>query len=182
MTPILNWTLDTIREEDSSFSWMEECRYDWVPIIQSAVKKILEGQTILVLTDESRAWYARYISIKINRVKNHRPFLPIYTLKSMFPNLDKLNNTEELDLLEDMLDISYPNGYFIWYIGRGDHPHTKIVYRNDDNFIWMIDEEVQNSFPLRKSDTLIDIKLLQLYKLFDQTIDAALFGELDLDI
>ena len=56
MTPILSWTLDTIREEDSSFSWMEECRYDWVPVVQTAVNKVIEGQTILLLTDDKRAW------------------------------------------------------------------------------------------------------------------------------
>jgi len=181
MTPILNWTLDTIREEDSSFSWMEECRYDWVPIIQRAIKKILEGQTILVLTDESRAWYARYISNKINRVKSNRPFLPIYTLKAMFPNLDKLNNTEELDLLEDMLDISYPNGYFIWYIGSTESVYTKFVFRNNENLLWIIDGDVPNSFYLREGSILLDIKLIQLFKLFNKTVDASLFNELSLD-
>jgi len=181
MTPILNWTLNTIREEDSSFSWMEECRYDWVPIIQSAVKKILEGQTILVLTDESRAWYARYISIQINKVKSHRPFLPIYTLKSMFPNLDKLNNTEELDLLEDMLDISYPNGYFIWYIGSAESVYTKFVFRNNENLLWIIDGDVPNSFYLREGSIPLDMKLIQLFKLFNKTVDASLFNELSLD-
>ena len=81
-----------------------------------------------------------------------------------------------------MLDISYPNGYYIWYIGRGDHPYTKLAYRNDDNFLWVMDEEVQNSFALRSSDPLLDIKLLQLYKLFDMTISASLFGDLDLEL
>ncbi|MCK4441614.1 MAG: HobA family DNA replication regulator [Sulfurovaceae bacterium] len=181
MTPILNWTLDTIREEDSSFSWIEECRYDWVPIVQRAIKKILEGQTILVLTDESRAWYARYISIKINKVNSHRPFLPIYTLKSMFPNLDKLNNTEELDLLEDMLDISYPNGYFIWYIGSAESVYTKFVFRNNENLLWIIDGDVPNSFYLREGRTPLDLKLIQLFKLFNKTVDASLFNELSLD-
>ena len=44
-----------------------------------------------------------------------------------------------------------------------------------------MDEEVQNSFALRTSDPLLDIKLLQLYKLYDNTLSAALFGELELD-
>jgi hypothetical protein len=181
MTPILNWTLSTIREENSSFSWMEECRYDWVPVIQSAVKKILEGQSILVLTDESRAWYARYIANKINGLKSERPFLPIYTLKSMFPNLDKMKSTEELDLLEDMLDISYPNGYFIWYIGSAESIYTKFVFRNDENLLWIIDGDVPNSFYLRNGRISLDIKLIQLFKLFNKTIDASLFNELSLE-
>ena len=181
MTPILNWTLDTIRKEDSSFSWMEECRYDWVPVIQSAVNKILEGQTILILTDESRSWYARYIANKINNLKNDRPFLPIYTLKSMFNNLDKLKNTEDLDLLDDMLSISYPNGYFIWYIGSAESVYSKFVFRNDENLLWIIDGDVPNSFYLRNGGTSLDIKLIQLFKLFNKTIDASLFNELSLE-
>ncbi len=181
MTEILNWTLEAIREEDSSFSWMEECRYEWVPIIQSAVQKILEGQSILILTDESRGWYAKYIASKINNLTNERPFLPVYTLKSMFPNLDKLQNTEELDLLEDMLEISYPNGYFIWYIGSADSIYTKFVFRNDENLLWIIDGDVPNSFYLRNGSTSLDIKLIQLFKLFNKTVDASLFNKLSLE-
>jgi len=180
MTPILKWTLDAIREEDSSFSWMEECRYDWVPIIQRAISKILDGQTMLVLTDEPRSWFAKYISSNINN-QNHRPFLPVYTLKSMFPSLDKMNRTEELDLLEDMLEISYPNGYFIWYIGSADSIYTKFVFRNDENLLWIIDGDVHNSFYLRDGSTSLDIKLIQLFKLFNKTIDASLFNDLSLD-
>ena len=181
MTPILNWTLETIRQEDSSFSWMEECRYDWVPVIESAVKKILDGQSMLILTDEPRAWYARYISNKINALSNDRPFLPIYTLKSIFPNLDKMKSTEELDLLEDMLDISHPNGYFIWYIGSADSIYSKFVFRNDENLLWIIDGDVPNSFYLREGNTSLDIKLIQLFKLFNKTIDASLFVEISIE-
>ena len=181
MTSLLNWTLDTIREEDSSFSWMEECRYDWVPVVQSAVSKIIEGQTVLILTDDKRGWYAKYVASKINNLQNERPFLPVYTLKSMFPNLDKMNNAQELDLLEDMLDISYPNGYFIWYIGSADSAYTKFVFRNDENLLWIIDGDVPNSFYLRGGNASLDIKMIQLFKLFNKTIDAALFGDISLD-
>lgn len=181
MTPILKWTLGTIREEDSSFSWMEECRYDWVPVVQTAVNKIIEGQTILLLTDDNRAWYAKYVAAKINNLQNERPFLPVYTLKSMFTNLDKMKNTQELDLLEDMLEISYPNGYFIWYIGSAESPYSKFAFRNDENLLWIIDGDVPNSFYLRNAGSSLDIKMIQLFKLFNKTIDAALFGDISLD-
>jgi hypothetical protein len=181
MTSILDWTLETIREEGSSFSWMEEYRYDWVPVIERAIKKILRGQTILILSDESREWYVRYIADKINALRDERPFLPIYTLKSMFPNLDRMSSTEELDLLEDMLEISYPNGYLIWYIGSADSIYTKFVFRNDENLLWIIDGDVPNSFYLKNGGISLDIKLIQLFKLFNKTIDASLFSELNLD-
>ncbi len=180
MRQLLNWTLETIRRE-SCFSWMEEHRYDWTPLVKSAVSKVLEGQTILLITDEENRWFSRYVSTKINSLQSGRPLISCYPLLSFFPNLSTLVSTQEIEILEDMLDISYPNGYFIWYIGRGDHPFTKLVFRNEENFIWMIDDEIQNSFTLRSSDPLLDIKLLQLYKLFNLTIDAALFSELDLE-
>ena len=181
MQQLLKWTLDTIREEDSSFSWMEEYRYEWAPLVKSAVSQVIEGKTVLVLTDESRKWFGKYVLNGINDLGKHRPLLPFYQLSDCFPNLQNVNHTQDIQLLEDMLDISYPNGYYIWYIGKGDHPYTKIAYRCDDSFLWVMDEEVQNSFSLRSSDSLLDIKLLQLFKLFDSTLSAALFGDLELE-
>ena len=181
MQQLLKWTLETIREEESCFSWMEEHRYEWAPLVKSATSQVLEGKTVLVLTDESRKWFGKYILNKVNELQKNRPLLPFYQLGECFPNLQGINTTQEIELLEDMLDISYPNGYYIWYIGRGDHPYTKVAYRNDDNFLWVMDEEVQNSFYLRSSDPLLDIKLIQLYKLFDTTISEILFGDIDLE-
>lgn len=181
MQKLLNWTLETIRKEESGFSWMEEHRYDWAPLVKGAVSKILDGQTVLLLTDDENRWFGKYVTTKINLLQNNRPFLSIYPLITIFPNLSTVTSTKEIELLEDMLDISFPNGYYIWYVGKGDHPYTKLVYRSDENFLWVIDEQVQNSFAFRGNDELRDIKLLQLFKLFNQTIDAALFGDLDLE-
>ncbi|HSR74773.1 MAG TPA: HobA family DNA replication regulator [Sulfurovum sp.] len=181
MKQFLKWTLDNIREEDSSFSWMEEYRYEWAPLAKSAVSKSIEGKAALIITDESHAWFAKYILSSINDLKKNRPLLPFYSLNSCFPNLPAMKSTQEIQLLEDMLDISFPNGYYIWYIGKGDHLCTKLAYRNDESFLWVMDEEVQNSFALRSADKLLDIKLLQLFKLFDNTLSAALFGDLDLE-
>jgi len=181
MQQLLKWTLETIRDEESSFSWMEEYRYEWAPLVKSAVSQVVEGKTVLVITDESYKWFGKYILNAINNLGKNRPLLPFYQLTECFPHLQNIHSTQEIQLLEDMLDISYPNGYYIWYIGRGDHPYTKLAYRNDDNFLWVMDEEVQNSFALRSSDPLLDIKLLQLYKLFDMTISSSIFGDLDLE-
>jgi len=181
MQQLLKWTLATIREEASGFSWMEEYRYEWAPLVKSATAQVLEGKTVLIITDDSRQWFGQYILNSINALHKNRPLLPFYPLIELFPNLKSITSTQELQLLEDMLEISYPNGYYIWYIGKSDHPYTKQAYRCEDSFLWIMDEEVQNSFSLRSSDPLLDIKLLQLYKLFDATISAALFGDLDLE-
>jgi len=181
MQQLLKWTLDTIREDESCFSWMEEYRYEWAPLVKSAVSQSIEGKTVLILTDESRKWFGKYIVKSVNDMRKNRPLLPFYQLSESFPNLHNNNSTQDLQLLEDMLDISYPNGYYVWYIGKGEHPYTKLAFRGDESFLWILDEEVQNSFAFRSADTLLDIKLLQLFKLFDNTLSAVLFGDLDLD-
>ena len=180
MQQLLKWTLETIREEDC-FSWMEEHRYEWAPLVKSAVDQILAGKTILLLTDIPRKWFGNYILENVNDLQKNRPLLPVFPLAKMFPSLETLSSTQEMQLFEDMLELAYPNGYFIWYIGKGNYPFTKLAYRCEDSFLWIMDEEVENSFSLRSSDELLDIKLLQLYKLFDQTLSQALFGELDLE-
>jgi len=43
-----------------------------------------------------------------------------------------------------------------------------------------MDEDFQNSFPLRSYDRLLDITLLHLYRIFDKTLNAVLFGEVDI--
>jgi hypothetical protein len=181
MQELLRWTLDTIREEEATFSWMEEYRYEWTPLVKSAVSQSIEGKTCLILTDEANEWFSTYILKSMNALQKNRPLLPFYSLRHAVPQLSAMNSSKEFQLLEDMLDISYPNGYYIWYIGKGSHPYSKISYRKDDSFLWVMDEEVQNAFALRSHDSLVDIKLLQLFKLFEKTLLATLFGELDLE-
>jgi hypothetical protein len=180
MQQLLKWTLQTIRDEDC-FSWMEEYRYEWAPLVKSAVSQMIEGKSVLLLTDVPRKWFGKYILENINSLQKNRPLLPVFPMVEMFPNIGGFSNTQDIQLLEDMLEISYPNGYFIWYIGKGDHPFTKLAYRCPDSFLWIMDEEVENSFALRSSDEMLDIKLLQLYKLFDMTLSEVLFGDLDLE-
>ncbi len=132
---------------------MEEYRYEWAPLVKSAVEQSIEGKTVLIVTDESRKWFGKYILSNINDLDKNRPLLPFYQLTDCFPHLRNIHNTQEMELLEDMLDISYPNGYYFWYIGRGDHPYTKLAYRCEDSFLWVMDEEVQNAFYLRSSDS-----------------------------
>jgi hypothetical protein len=181
MQKLLTWTLQAIREENSDFSWMEEYRFEWTPLVSNALSRIIEGQSVLILTDPNNRWFGHYIQHKINDIQKNRPFLPFYQLSKLFVSLDEMHSVQELQLVEDMLDISYPNGYIIWYVGRGDHPCTKLAFKRDDSFLWIIDDQVQNSFPLRGSDPQLDIKLLQLFKLFDKTLSAVLFGNLEIE-
>ncbi len=181
MQALLDWTLEAIREEGSDFSWMEELRFDWTPLVRSAVTKMIEGQTVLIVTDDKREWFSQYIRYAINDPEKSRPFLPMYDMHDCFPKLHLIQDTQEIELVEDMLDISFPQGYFLWYIGDSAYNYTKLAYRSDENFLWVMNDQVPNSFPLRESDPLLDIKLIQLYKLFDKTMEAVLYGEVDTD-
>lgn len=181
MQKLLTWTLQAIREENSDFSWMEEYRFEWTPLVSNALSRIIEGQSVLILTDSNTRWFGHYIQHKVNDIQKNRPFLPFYQLGKLFVSLDDMHSVQELQLVEDMLDISYPNGYIIWYIGKGDCSCTKLAFKRDDSFLWIIDDQVQNSFPLRGSDPQLDIKLLQLFKLFDKTLSAVLFGNLEIE-
>ena len=57
----------------------------------------------------------------------------------------------------------------------------QIAKRKDDSFMWVLDEHLQNSFYLQTSDDNLDIKLIQLFKLLDKSIDAVLFAEVTFD-
>ena len=175
-----DWTLQAIREEGSSFSWMEELRFSWIPQVQNALKKILEGQSVIIVTDRGFKWYGDYILDRVNRLSNNRPFIPIYNIDGIFPSAYNLNDANELDYLYDMLDISFENGYFFWYIGSGEHKHYEYIEQDKGSLIWRLNREIEGLFSLNGNDPYIDIKLIQSFRLLERALDAALIGEIEL--
>jgi hypothetical protein len=174
-----SWTLEAIREEDGCFSWMEELRFNWIPQVQSAVKKILEGNSVIIVTDREFKWYSDYILDRVNQLDKNRPFIPIYNIDGIFPSAYNLNDAQELDVLYDMLDISFVNGYFFWYIGSGNHKHYEYIEQDKGSLIWRLNKEIEGLFSLNRNDPQIDIKLIQSFKLFEKALDAALVGEIE---
>lgn len=179
MKDFSSWTLEKIREEGSSMNWMEERRFDWVPLVASSIDRLINAQTFLLITDKKREWFARYILGKLNRYDGDRPLLPVVSLGTVFPYIDNLKDEEQMSILEDMLSLSFPAGYTFFYIGEGSDKRAKIAKRKNDSFSWLLDEKVQNSFFLDSKDENLDIKLIQLITLFDKSIDAILFSEVD---
>ncbi|DAB33872.1 MAG TPA: hypothetical protein CFH82_08285 [Sulfurospirillum sp. UBA12182] len=177
MQEFLKWTLDTIRQDDSMMSWMEEKRFEWVPLTASMLKNLLEGQTIILISDSEREWFSKYTLRAINNKNKNRPLLPFVSLKTFFPNLSSIKSVEDIELLEDLLSQSFPNGYTFFYVGKGNDIRMQIAKRKDDSFMWVFDEHLQNSFYLSSYDDLLDIKLIQLFRLLDKSIDALLFAE-----
>ena len=174
------WTLQTIREDGSSFSWMEEHRFNWIPQVSNALKRILEGYSVIIVTDREFKWFGDYIVERVNSISKNRPFIPIYSIDCIFPSAYRLNEADELDSLYDMFDISFSNGYLFWYIGSGEHKHYEYIEQDKGSIIWRLNHEVEGLFSLNRADELIDIKLIQSYKLFDKALESALIGDIEL--
>jgi hypothetical protein len=176
---ILTWTLDTIRSDSSMMSWMEERRYEWTPLIEKAIVQIINGASVVLVTDSKRRWLSKYILTTINDSSKNRPLFPIFELETTFPSFDKvfLDGVESID---DMYSLAFKENFLFWYIGISSHPNLSIAKSNSSSLLWVMDEELQNSFFLRSNDELIDIKLMQMVRLFDKTLDSALIGEIEI--
>jgi len=175
------WTLDAIREEGSSFSWLEEQRFDWSTTTAHALEQIINGRTIILITDQSRKWFEQYILSYINTAKQDRPLLPIVSIDSMYQHYDSIRGGDMIDIVEDMISLAHKDDYFFWYIGKGDDKRADIAKRKDNSYFWIFDEDYLNAFNLKSYDKSLDIKLLQLYKLFNASLNGAMFGEVDVN-
>jgi len=177
MQQFLKWTLEEIRKDGSSMSWMEEKRFEWVPLATSMLKNLLEGHTFVVITDDDRGWFCHYMLRAINNHQKNRPLLPFISLQTLYPNLYQVKTKEDIELLENMLSQAFPSGYTFFYVGKNSDIKMQIAKRKDDSFMWIMDEHIQNSFYLLSDDDTLDIKLIQLFRLLDKSIDAVLFAE-----
>jgi hypothetical protein len=177
-----NWTIDTIREDKILSSWLEEKKYDWIPLVAKSIINIIDKQqSILIITDDERDWFGQYIMSNINAAKNCRPLLPFYDFKTFTNHITSIKTESDIELVKDMLSISFPNGYSFWYIGRGQSPNANIAKISKNSLLWLFDEEIPNSFSLRSDDEWLDMKLLQMFHLYNKTISASLFAQIDVD-
>ncbi|HIP54208.1 MAG TPA: hypothetical protein EYH11_01905 [Sulfurimonas autotrophica] len=179
MSDFAQWSLDAIREKGGSLSWLEEYRFEWSKTTAYALEQILNGKTIILITDEKRKWFENYILSSINGLLLERPLIPIISIDNIYTHFNNVSGGEIIDIIDDMIALSYKNDYFFWYIGKGDDKRSDIAKRKDESYFWIFDEDFNNAFTLKSYDLDLDIKLLQLYKLFDASLNAAMFGEVD---
>lgn len=180
MQEFINWTVDTIREDRLLGSWLDERKFDWAPLISKSVTNIIDkGRSVLIITDQDHEWFTQYVISNINTSKNNRPFLPFYDFNRFNSNIDTIKTENDIELVKDMLNISFPNGYFFWYIGKSQSKRANLAKFSSKPLLWIMDEELPNSFILRSSDESLDFKLLQMYRLFDKTLSATLFAQVD---
>lgn len=159
--------------------WIEERRFEWVPIAYSAMSHLMNGASLVIITDREREWFGKYLITMINKPDQGRPFLPLYLADGLLAHLDKMSANENIELVSDLLSLSFKN-YIFWYIGKSDDVRASLAKKKEDSFMWIMDEEFQNSFFLRSADDLLDIKLMHLARLFTKTADAVIFGEVSL--
>jgi len=179
MPDFAQWSLDAIREKGGSLSWLEEYRFEWSKTTAYALEQILSGKTIILITDEKRKWFENYILSSLNGILLERPMIPIISIDNVYIHYNSVGSGEMIDIIDDMISLSFKEDYFFWYIGKGDDKRSDIAKRKDDSYFWIFDEDFNNAFTLKSYDTDLDIKLLQLYKLFDASLNAAMFGEVD---
>ncbi|MEA2091860.1 MAG: HobA family DNA replication regulator, partial [Campylobacterota bacterium] len=84
MSDFAQWSLDVIREDGAILSWLEEQRFDWTNPLSLALEQILNGKTIILITDEKRKWLETYILGSINSMQHERPLLPIVSIDSLY--------------------------------------------------------------------------------------------------
>ncbi len=182
MQEFLNWTVDTIRDDRLISPWLEEKKYEWTPLVSKNIYNLLEkGCSIIVITDKDREWFLEYILTNINSSKLNRPYLPFYDFKSFSKNIDSIKSDEDISCIKDMLKISFPNGYCFWYIGRSQDIRATIPKVSKNSFLWLFDEDKQDAFNLKSADEALDMKLLQMFRLYNKTISASLFAEINVE-
>ena len=178
MADLSKWTLNTIRDDYECIQWMEERRFEWTPLTQKAINNIISGMSCIVLSDSKHQWVASYLMGILNNCDSSRPLLPFINGNTSYHEIiSNIQNSQEIELFEDMLSLSFPNGYFFLYIGKDLNVKARVSKRNTNSFLWIFDEDVQNSFTLEGDDDLIDIKLVQLCALFNKSINHILFEE-----
>ncbi len=181
MQQFIKWTLESIRAEGAMLNWLEELRFDWTSTTAQAVTQILQGKTVILITDHKRKWFENYIVSSINKLTQERPMIPLVSLDAIYPEFDSLTGADSIMMIEDLLELSYKGEFVFWYIGKGDDKRADIAKRSNDSYLWIMDENFHNALTLHSYDPLIDIKLLQLYRQFNLTLNAMLFGEVSID-
>ncbi len=179
---INEWMMHALRKDSESINrmplqWLEIMRNRWTPLVARAIAFLINGGTFLLCTDSKRTWLQHYILNKLNNPDTNRPFVPIYGLDS---SLIALLTAKQNDAVKDVLDMSYQR-YALWYIGQSQNPLAQFSLEIQESFLWVLDESLEHSFTLQSDDSNLDFKLLQAYRIFEQSLFAGICGEFMLE-
>ena len=175
---INQFTLKLIREKN--IKWMEEKRLEWVPLVSDFVLNVIEGKSVLMISDYKREWFCDYMINKINNFQDFKPsFIPIFHLQKIVPQITNARTNEHFEMIEDMLSISFSDNYIYWYVGV-ETPMLKLARNKPDSFFWIMDMDLHKNFFLKSIDENLDKKLLDLADILNETLKAAIFAEVEI--
>ncbi|TLD97374.1 hypothetical protein LS71_001050 [Helicobacter jaachi] len=187
MENISDWLLNTIREDEKRgvmSGWIEEKRFLLLPHMARIIGHILQGGSVIVLTDSAREWFGDYVTAHINQPHKGRPFFPIVQIKHLNDMID--SNTKEggmqgFQLIGDMLNMMCPN-YRFWYIGKKNARADFARYQGE-GWYWIFDENIHSAENfLSSTDEKLDYKLISLFKVFERAIIASMLNKISLEI
>ncbi|MCE3038759.1 HobA family DNA replication regulator [Helicobacter anatolicus] len=172
-----DWVLKTIREENNKIAlnsdWLEIDRFVFTTLLSHTITYVINGGTLLFCSDEHFEWFGRYVTQSINRFGASRPLVPIYLLEDFLPKIKNRDN----DLVHNVLSLSF-NDYAFWYVGKMQSDLSKLAFSRDNGFLWVLDDSMQKALNLDSKDRMIEYKLIQLYKIFEQALFGAMFGDI----
>lgn len=181
---LISWTLGAIRGaefEGIIMNWLEEQRVAWASLLSSKLGYFLDGASIVLVCDDEYSWFEEYFIKNINTPSKTRPLIPVVPLRSLYPRIDtSVLDESEMALLDDMLNISFGNNFVYFYIGKGSSKLSLIAKSHQNSYMWLFGEQAQNAFCLEKSDPLLDIKILALFRLFDMSLSEVILGKITL--
>ena len=84
-----------------------------------------------------------------------------------------------------MIDLA-TNGVQSYFLSSSQEPISLSslivsIVQFKNSLLWILDEEIPNSFGLKSNDEALDMKLLQMYRLYDKTLSAVLFAQIDVE-
>ncbi len=172
------FVIDYIRKKN--IKWMEERRLDFVPLLSNFLIQILDGKSVLIITDSEREWFNDYIINKINNFNEFKPsFIPIFNIFKIVPQIKFAKHPEQFDMIEDMLNIAFNENYIFWYIGKETNL-LKFARRKPQSFFWIMDTDLSKNFYLKSLDERLNFKLLDLVEIINESLKAAIFGEIEI--
>ncbi|MDE5591645.1 MAG: HobA family DNA replication regulator, partial [Helicobacter sp.] len=84
MLDIASWTIQTLRHDKSHPTWLEERKFEWIPLVKQTLQRIFNGESLILISDKDREWFVHYVICSVNK-SNNRPYLPFLSIDSLFP-------------------------------------------------------------------------------------------------
>ncbi|QTO96649.1 DNA replication regulator family protein [Helicobacter pylori] len=156
--------------------WLELERSSYAKLIAQTISHVLNGGSLLVSADSSRCWFLNYILSNLNpKDLKERPLLSVidFNASSFYPK-----NDANLSLAT--IEMTYQNPMF-WHVGKIENESLKtLLLSKIPSFLWLFEELKEDCLLLKEHDSLLDYKLLQLFKLFENALFSALYNKVAL--